>query len=62
MSKEVFVNENCIWCSACVAICPEVFDLSDEWVAFAKEGVDYEKVQYVDDAISSCPVNAIQYK
>ncbi|MBT4633459.1 4Fe-4S binding protein [bacterium] len=28
--KTPYVNENCIGCSACVAICGEVFDSDDE--------------------------------
>ena len=57
--KEPYVDENCIGCGACVAICGEVFDLDDEGKAFAKEGVESN---CVDDAISACPVNAIHYK
>jgi ferredoxin len=28
--KNPFVNDNCIGCSACVAICSDVFELNDE--------------------------------
>ena len=28
--KVPYVNDNCIWCWACVAICSNVFDLNDE--------------------------------
>jgi ferredoxin len=28
--KKAFVNDDCIGCSACVAICSEVFELNDE--------------------------------
>jgi len=34
--KVPYVNESCIGCGACVAICSEVFDLDDEGKAFAK--------------------------
>lgn len=57
---DVFVNETCIGCSACVAICGEVFDLDEDWLAFAKPWV--QQSPEVDDAISCCPVNAISYK
>lgn len=57
---DVYVNQDCIWCSACVAICPDVFDLDDEGKAFAACGI--KKNNDVDDAISACPVNAIHYK
>ncbi|QFR39686.1 ferredoxin [Candidatus Gracilibacteria bacterium 28_42_T64] len=57
---DVYVNEDCIGCSACVAICGEVFDLDDEGKAFSKKGI--KQSESVDDAISACPVNAIHYK
>lgn len=57
---DVYVNEDCIGCSACVAICGEVFDLDDEGKAFAQKWV--QKSEGVDDAISACPVNAIHYQ
>jgi|SaaInlStandDraft_4_1057021.scaffolds.fasta_scaffold08155_5 ferredoxin len=60
--KTPYVNENCIGCSACVAICGEVFDLDDEWKAFAKEGMNSSNAEWIDDAIASCPVDAIHYK
>lgn len=60
--KVPYVNETCIGCWACVAICNEVFDLDDEWKAFAKEGMDSSNATWIDDAISACPVNAIHYK
>ncbi len=60
--KIPYVNENCIWCSACVAICGEVFDLDDEWKAFVKDGMDSSNSDWIDDAIMACPVNAIHYK
>lgn len=57
--KIPYVNENCIWCGACVAICDKVFDMDDEGKAFAKE---WETSDCVDDAIAACPVDAIHYK
>jgi ferredoxin len=38
--KVPYVNETCIGCSACVAICGDVFDLDDDGKAFAKPGMD----------------------
>ncbi len=60
--KTPYVDETCIGCSACVAICWEVFDLDEEWKAFAREGMDTSNADGIDDAISACPVNAIHYK
>ncbi|MCP4523530.1 MAG: ferredoxin [Candidatus Gracilibacteria bacterium] len=59
-SGDVYVNENCIGCSACVAICGQVFDLDDEGMAFPTKG--QKQSSEVDDAISACPVNAIHYQ
>lgn len=56
-----YVNETCIWCSACVAICPDVYDLDDNWLSVVKELSNYENM-WVDDSISACPVNAISWK
>lgn len=60
--KTPYVNDNCIGCWACVAICGEVFDLDDEWKAFAKDGMNTCNAEWIDDAISACPVDAIHYK
>lgn len=59
-SGDVYVNDSCIGCGACVAICGEVFDLNDEGMAFAPEWV--KQSPDVDDAIGACPVDAIHYK
>lgn len=56
-----YVNETCIWCSACVAICPDVYDLDDNGLSVVKELWNYENM-WVDDSISACPVNAISWK
>lgn len=58
--KRPFVNNSCIWCGACVAICPKVFEFTDEWYSKAKKLDSYEWL-WVDDAISACPVWAIVY-
>lgn len=54
------VNENCIGCSACVAIADEVFELDDEGKSVVKTQDSYEW-KGVDDAISACPVDAIHW-
>lgn len=55
------VNETCIGCSACVAICPDVYDLDDNGLSVVKELPNYENLS-VDDSIQACPVNAISWK
>jgi len=60
--KIPYVDDNCIGCGACVAICDKVFDLDDEWKAFAIEWMDSSNSEGIDDAIWACPVDAIHYK
>ncbi len=60
--KTPYVDETCIGCSACVAICGEVFDLDEEGKAFARDWMDTSNADGIDDAIAACPVNAIHYK
>lgn len=55
------VNETCIWCSACVAISGDVFELNDEWKSEVVSLDSYENLD-VDDAISACPVDAIYWR
>lgn len=58
--KKVVVNDNCIGCWACVAICWEVFDLNDEWRAFVKDDFESNDCDCIEDAIWVCPVWAIE--
>jgi ferredoxin len=63
--KAPFVNETCIGCSACVAICPDVFELNEEGKAFAKENTweFYQNIEEdIQNAVSACPVSAISYE
>ena len=55
------VNETCIWCSACVAISSDVFELNEEGKSVVKQCESYEWLE-VDDAIMACPVDAISWK
>ena len=59
--KELFVNkEACIGCGACVAIDPEHFDFDEDGLSSVinNENIDSEDAQ---NAVSSCPTNAISY-
>lgn len=59
---KVKVNENaCIGCGACAAICPEVFEITDE--GFAKvvvDTVEENKQEEVVEAKEGCPTSAIE--
>ncbi len=55
------VNDNCIGCGACQAVCPEVFEINDD--GYATTIVDEVSDDLTDDAIDAkegCPVNAIE--
>lgn len=49
-------KKKCIGCGACVATCPEVFELDDDGKAQVK--LD-KKLSCVNEAIEDCPVGAI---
>ena len=59
-------NEDlCICCGACQAICDDVFEISDEGYAVAKEEEikDEEIKENAISAMESCPTDAIkEYK
>ncbi|MDA9129211.1 ferredoxin [Candidatus Gracilibacteria bacterium] len=55
------VNQDCIGCSACVAIEENVFELNDEGKSEVVYHESYEQYE-VDDSISACPVDAISWK
>lgn len=58
----VKVNNNaCIGCGACAAICPDVFEITDEGYAKAKvEVVTEDKKEEVVEAKEGCPTSAIE--
>jgi ferredoxin len=54
------IDEACIGCGTCPAICPEVFSLNGEGLASAPSGQIPEKMTALAvEAAESCPVNAI---
>jgi len=61
---KVKVNPNaCIGCGACAAVCPEVFELTDDGIAKEKEEIVKEEDK--DGAIEAsegCPTSAIEVK
>jgi ferredoxin len=58
------VNKNaCIGCGACASICPQVFEINDEGLAYAKVSEDVRDDSEMRDAImalENCPTGAIQ--
>ena len=56
------VDENaCIGCGACQSICDEVFEISDDGFAVAKDTkiIDEEIKEKAISAMESCPTSAI---
>jgi Ferredoxin len=52
---------DCIGCGACTGVCPDVFDLGDDGLAFSVVGDDIpeELVNDAKEAAEACPVEAI---
>ncbi len=50
----------CIGCGVCASICPRVFAIDDNTIkAYVIENADFND-SALDEAIESCPVNAIK--
>ncbi|HOK35149.1 MAG TPA: ferredoxin [Candidatus Pacearchaeota archaeon] len=63
MTKKIIIDEeNCIGCGTCQALCPEVFELDQgKLKAKIKENANIEENQEcINEAIASCPMNAIK--
>lgn len=53
-------KDACIGCGACPSICPEVFEMDEDGLAFAaKEQVPEDLEDTAQEAADSCPTEAI---
>ncbi|NLI61474.1 MAG: ferredoxin [Clostridiales bacterium] len=61
---KVFVDQDlCISCGLCISICDEVFFWNDDDKAQAIDSdVPEEFIDDVNEAVESCPTDAIQYE
>lgn len=58
--SKVWVEEDCISCGACEAVCPEVFEVQD--ISQVKEGVNFEDYEAeIKEAAEGCPVEVIKF-
>lgn len=64
MAKKAHVNDSCIGCGACTAVCSSVFEINGDGVAENILGDDTEipadLEAEVAEAAESCPVSAIE--
>jgi ferredoxin len=60
----VTINRDaCIGCNACVATCPDIFEMDDENKAIVKNSsVPKELEECTKEAAESCPVTCIEIK
>ena len=60
MKAPVVNPDRCTGCGACVDICPDVFDMGDDDIAYVKDpsGATEDEIQ---DAIDGCPAEAINW-
>jgi ferredoxin len=52
------LQEKCIGCGACAAICPEIFEMDEE--TYKAKIVSQKEKKCCEKAIEACPVNAIK--
>lgn len=58
--KARVIENLCIGCGACQAVCPEEFDLNDNGIAEALHTiVKEENIENVNSAKDGCPTSAI---
>ncbi len=67
MEKICVDKDKCIGCGACVAMVGDVFEFGDDGLAQVIENADLENLSEdvkndLEDAISGCPVSAIEKK
>lgn len=59
--KVKIIKEKCLGCGMCVGINSDVFEFDDDGLAKSNnENINDENIEAVEDAINSCPVNAIE--
>ncbi len=70
MAKVVHEVEKCIGCGACVAVCPDFWEMGDDGKSHLKKGKKKGKNEVLEikdakcnkDAENTCPVQCIQVK
>ena len=52
-------RDGCIGCGQCAAICPEVFSMDEEGIAYVTQAVSPSLLSAAQQAQESCPVSVI---
>lgn len=63
MEKIRVIQQACIGCGSCAAICPDVFEMNDEGFSEVKDGMEVvtdELRNDMMDALEGCPTSAIE--
>lgn len=53
------VTEDCIACQRCVEICPEVFQMGEQYAEVQMNPIPPEHEEAAQEAADECPVDAI---
>jgi ferredoxin len=63
MKKPVIDHEECIGDGICEQICPEVFELREDGLAYViNESPDDSLQSKIEEAIEECPTSAISWE
>jgi len=57
--EKLVVADSCIGCGTCENIAPEYFEVKDDGMSHVKKDYDEKDKDIIDEAIDSCPVQAI---
>lgn len=63
VKKTIVVDSNtCIGCGTCENIAPEYFKVKDDGISYVQKDYDEKDKDIIEEAIDSCPVQAISLK
>lgn len=61
--KKVWIEEGCISDGICEEICPDVFAMDEDDMAYVKSDADYSaNEKCIKEAAEECPAEIIKYK